>query len=173
MIIKKEWVWPLWLRAIHWIVAMIIVLNAFFLDGDLPHQILGYVAAAAVLVRILMGFIGEGFHRLSHFPLKFSDLQLFFRTHFKRTHHYEGHNPVASYVYLLMWLLVVLLAVSGWMLGLDAFWGDERLEEIHEWFSNALVFLTIMHLMGVLADAILYKRKTWMAMISGKVSDRD
>jgi cytochrome b len=165
---NKVVLWPLWLRGLHWLIAIIIILNAFVLeDGDPPHRYLGYVAFAAVLIRFLMGFIGIGVVSFKHFPLGLSNIKHFLSTHFKKTHSYEGHNPLASWVYIVIWILVLLLGVTGWMLGLDYFFGDETIEDIHSLFSDALIVLVIIHLIGIGIDAILYKRKTWMGMING------
>ena len=76
-------------------------------------------------------------------------------------------NPLASYVYVFIWLCVVCLALSGWLMGLDAFWGDETLEEIHEIISNILLALVAMHLFGMLTDFIFHKRKPWKKMLKG------
>lgn len=162
-------IWPLWVRIFHWVLAVIIILDAFVLeDGDPPHRYLGYLALGIVLVRFLMGFVGKGHENFKNFPVGPSHIKKFLSTHFQKAHHYEGHNPLASLTYFVMWFLVIALGVSGWMLGLDAFWGNEMVEEIHGLFSGALIALVVFHLIGISIDAILYKRKTWMGMISGK-----
>lgn len=164
---QGTYVWPVSVRINHWALALIIILDAFLVEDDL-HNYLGYLAALLVGLRLIQGLTGKEHVRLSSLPLKLSDLKSYFKNHLKGHAQYEGHNPAASVVYILMWLLVIALAVSGWMMGLDAYWGDENLHMIHTWISNALIILAILHLVGVFLDAFIYKRKTWMAMISGK-----
>lgn len=159
--------WPLSVRLIHWALALIILLDMFWLEDDL-HNYAGYIGVFFVFLRIVIGMRGKGVHRLSSLPLKLSDFRFYFRHHFQGKAHYEGHNPAASLVYILMWLMVIFLGISGWMMGLDAYWGDENLHNIHNYLSNSLLILIVLHLIGVALDAIIYKRKTWMAMISGK-----
>lgn len=65
------------------------------------------------------------------------------------------------------WGLGFVCFVSGWMQGLDAFWGDESLEEIHKFIGNALMGLVAIHLIGIARDAIIHKRKSWMSMVDG------
>lgn len=166
---KNEVIWPLSVRFIHWIVALVVLLDAFWLEeGDAPHEYLGYLAAVLVIVRFGIGILGHGAVKFSAMPIKANDFKIFLRNHFKGQAHFEAHNPLASVVYLLMWLLIIGLAVTGWMMGLDAFWGDQTLEEIHSQFSNALVGLAIVHLIGLMIDSFIYKRRTWMGMIDGK-----
>lgn len=159
--------WPLSVRLIHWALAVIIVLDMFWLEDD-PHNYAGYIGVVLIFFRLFVGMRGKGIHRLSSLPLKFSDFQFYIQNHFQGKAHYEGHNPAASLVYILMWLVVIALAVTGWMMGLDAYWGDERLHNIHVLLSDFLLFLIGLHLIGIAMDAIIYKRKTWMAMISGR-----
>ena len=162
-------VWPLSVRAIHWSVAIIVFLNTFVIEeGDPPHRWLGYVALVAIVVRILQGIRGPKHVRFSDMPIRFSEIKDFLKYHFTdKSIDHIGHNPLASIVYLMMWFCIIALGISGWMMGLDAFWGNETLEIIHEKISDFLLVCVYVHLLGVAIDAILYKRKTWMAMIKG------
>lgn len=77
------------------------------------------------------------------------------------------YNPKAVYVYYAIWAMIAGLGVSGFMMGLDRFWGNQTLEDIHEAISNLLLVLVTLHLFGVFFDAYKNKRRTWMLMISG------
>ncbi len=49
-------VWDPVVRLFHWTVVAGCVLNLFVLeDGELPHEIVGYVVAAALVVRFVWG----------------------------------------------------------------------------------------------------------------------
>lgn len=159
--------WPLSVRLIHWALAAVIILDMFWLEDEL-HNYAGYFGVTLIFLRLIIGIRGKGLERLSSLPLKFSDFEFYLRHHFSGKAHYEGHNPAAWMVYFLMWLVVISLGVTGWMMGLDAYWGDEGLHNIHVYLSNALLFLIALHFIGMALDAIIYKRKTWMAMISGR-----
>jgi cytochrome b len=168
---NQDIVWDLPTRVFHWIVAIPVLLNFFLEGGELPHKILGYVALIGLLLRLIWGFKSTSHSRLAHFPLKRSEVWDYLASIAKREPKmYVGHNPIASWVYLLIWLMVVLLGVSGFMMGLDAFWGEEWLEEIHEALSNILMGLVLLHLGGIFFDSIKFKRKTWLGMITGKKS---
>jgi hypothetical protein len=49
----------------------------------------------------------------------------------------------------LLWTLVLMLGVTGWMSRLDAFWGDERVEAAHSFLADVLLVAVILHLAGV------------------------
>jgi len=128
-------------RFIHWIIAFVVLLNLWILEeGKIVHRYLGYFAVSCVVIRLILG-------------LK------------KNVNHY---NPNAKYVYYLIWLSVLALGGTGFLIGLDRFWGHKLLKEIHEFFSYSILFLTVIHLMGVFLDAYKNKRKTWLVMINGK-----
>lgn len=133
--------WDIPTRATHWSLALCVVLNFFIIEeGSDLHDYVGYLASGLVVFRIGWSFFGSGF-----------------------TH----HNRLASFVYFLIWSLVIALGISGWMMSLDQFWGEEWLEDIHENLSTALQILIVTHLAGVALDSIRYRRPTWKSMITG------
>ena len=134
-------VWNIQIRIFHWLVALPVLMNFFLEGGDGPHNVLGYVALSALILRLI--FIKR--------PV-------------------IDRSPIATSVYALIWLVVILLGVTGYMMGLDAFWGEDWLEEIHEALATVMKVLVFLHLVGIAKDAIKFKRKTWLAMITGKRS---
>lgn len=161
--------WPWYIRLIHWGLALIILLDAFVLEeGDPPHRYIGYVAVGFVLIRFVLGIVGKGKFNFKEMSIHPKKILFFLKTHFTKEHHFQGHNPLASLVYYLMWLDVIALAVTGWLLGTDEYFGDEGMEILHGQLSNGLIALVVIHLLGMTLDGILYKRKTWMGMISGR-----
>jgi cytochrome b len=169
--LDKNIVWNKVIRLTHWLVAVIIILNMFvFDDGDDLHIWLGYIAAGIVLFRLIYGFVSrDQSHSFSNFPLSPSSLFKFFQDKInQRDHVYKGHNPAASWIYILIWICAAGLTVTGWMLGLDRFFGSEEVEQLHVYFNTALQVTIIIHLLGIGLDSIQFKRKTWMGMFTGR-----
>ena len=150
-------------RILHWAIALPVLFNFFLSGGDTLHIVLGYTALAALLMRLVWGLVTKDKAHFKNFPLSVNEIR-----NYSRTKEYPGHNPLASIVYILIWLLVGLLGVSGYMMGLDAFWGEEWLEVLHQNFSHALSGLVICHILGMSYDGVKHKRKTWLGMITGK-----
>lgn len=137
--------WSLVSRLIHWFIAIPVLLDFFLEGGDPPHRWVGYVALLFVLVRIAWGFVtkDEGAFR------KFTpDLK-------------RG-------VYALIWLMVFSLGITGHMMGTDAYWGVEWVEDLHDVLADILMILVLLHLSGIALDAWKFKRKTWLRMINGR-----
>jgi len=66
-------------------------------------------------------------------------------------------------------LIVLGLGTTGHMMEeIDAFWGEAWVEDLHENLSLALQVLLGLHLVGVFADSLRYRRHTWRSMITGK-----
>ncbi|MDG1065393.1 MAG: cytochrome b/b6 domain-containing protein [Luminiphilus sp.] len=138
------------IRCFHWLLALGIVVNYAFLEsgGDL-HEWLGWALGALVLLRVAAGFISSGdasFARLNLSPrLVLRDLRNLVGDYPDQ----EDHSAAGSWMIVLMLTLVVLLAVTGWMQDLDAFWGEDWLQAVHEWLANSLVALAGLHVLAV------------------------
>lgn len=165
-------IWPVGIRLIHWIVAGACVFNFWISEeGEIPHRYAGYLAAAVVVLRLFWGvFSSQPELKLSSMwgaarevPVELK--RLLSRQALSLT---RGHSPLASPVMLAMWGLVLALGVSGWMLGLDAFFGSELLEESHELCSHALQLLVVAHLTGIAHETLGHRWPAWRAMIDGK-----
>ena len=131
------------IRFIHWAVASAIFFNLFITeDGEFLHRFLGYAAVLLVVIRLVYGLTTKN-HR--QFP-----------------------NKIAVLTYFAMWGSLIALAVTGFILGTDRFWGDDLIEESHELIANFLEMLIIIHILGFSFDAYKFKRRTWLNMINGK-----
>ncbi|MCX6116840.1 MAG: cytochrome b/b6 domain-containing protein [Proteobacteria bacterium] len=162
-------VWDKFTRFVHWTIATCVVLNLYIVEeGDPPHEWIGYAAVAFVFIRSIWGIFANGHANFRQWPLTFSELQTFVKNEIQRKPKpYPGHNPAASYTYIAIWSLIAALAISGFMMGLDAFWGEEWLENVHNAFSIILQICILAHLLGIAVDSYHFKRKTWMGMITG------
>jgi len=71
----------------------------------------------------------------------------------------------------LLWLLVLLLALTGWMSHLDAFWGDERVQHVHAWLADALLAAVVLHLLGVGVMSWRWRENLPATMLTGRKRD--
>jgi cytochrome b len=68
----------------------------------------------------------------------------------------------------LLWSLVLLLGVTGWMSRLDAFWGDDGIRDIHAGLARALLVAVAVHLSGVVAMSLRWRENLVAAMLTGR-----
>ena len=163
-------VWDRFVRIFHWTLVLC-VLNNFFIfdDGKNIHQWTGYISLSLVVTRIIWGFIGTKHAR-------FSD---FFPTPTKLIHHlkelksgvhdgYSGHNPLGALMILTLISVVLCLGLTGWMQTLDAFWGEEWLQNLHAYIADALIMLATVHALAAILMGRLERTHLIRAMFTGK-----
>ena len=162
-------VWDLFVRIFHWTLVSCVMVNYFVLDdGESIHEWLGYLASALVVARVVWGFIGSPYARFANF----------FPTPRRLQHHVSqwvrgkpemhwGHNPMGALMMLALMGLVLGLGVSGWMQTLDAFWGEEWLQDLHELLGNVLIGLVTLHALAAIVMGRLERTRLIRAMVTG------
>ena len=162
-------VWDLFVRVFHWTLVGTVLLNQFVLEeGETLHEWAGYLAAALVAARIVWGFIGSRHARFSDFFPTPSRLWQHLRAmRSGRPEHHWGHNPLGALMMFLLMGLVLGLGVTGWMQGLDAFWGEEWLQELHEVLANALLLSAGLHAASAIVMGRIERTRLVKAMVTG------
>lgn len=164
-------VWDPVVRLFHWSLAFAFVANYFVTEaGEGWHRWIGYFAVAWICVRTVWGFIGRGAARWSDFwptPARV-------KAHVQallggRDVHRLGHSPLGALVMLLMMTAMLALGVTGYMLEeIDLFWGEEWLENLHEWIANGLAALVALHLFAAAFESIRLRDNLPLSMITGR-----
>lgn len=165
-----ERVWDPFVRFFHWSLVALVVLNEWVLDdGDAPHQWAGYAAAALVLLRVLWGFIGPRHARFTDFWPTPARLRAHLRAWRRegRAPATTGHNPLGALMMLALMLLVLLLALTGWLQGTDRFWGDEAVQDLHESLADGLIVLAGLHAAAAILMGRLERTRLVKAMFTG------
>lgn len=162
-------VWDPLLRVLHWTLAAGF-LGAYVFDEprDL-HETLGWIAAAAVAVRIVWGFVGPTSARFADFVPRPSTLLAYGRDVIAgRERRYVGHNPAGGAMVVALLAIVAILGTTGWMMGLDAFWGVAWVEALHETAANVGLGLVMLHWLGVAWESLRHRENLALAMITGR-----
>ena len=156
--------WDTAVRVLHWLVAALVLFNLVRDDGDWWHRSLGYVAAGAVVARLLWALVAGRHAGLSALRPSVPATLAYLRARAPRQ---PGHDPLGLWLVWLMWLLVLLLALTGWLSRLDAFWGDERVHDLHAWLADGLLAAVIVHLLGVAVMSWRWRENLPAAMVRG------
>ncbi|MDE1182125.1 cytochrome b/b6 domain-containing protein [Paraburkholderia sp.] len=165
--------WDISVRFTHWTVAGIVVWNLFG-PTDQAHRVLGYIAAGLVVFRVIWGFVGTRYARFSAWWPTAAHLAEYLRSlAVGKPIRHLSHNPLGALMAIALWLLVIGLAVSGWMMRLDAFWGEDWLEGLHTALSVALQVCVCAHIVAAIVMSLWTRDNLIGAMLTGFKRDVD
>ncbi len=162
-------VWDAPVRAFHWTLVACIVVDYFVLtDGKDLHRWLGYTASALVAWRLVWGFIGSTHARFADFfPTPRRVLRHVRGLMAGHAEFHAGHNPLGALMMLALLALVVALGVTGWMMSLDAFWGEDWLEDLHGVLADVLIALAGLHAAAAIVMGRIERTRLIKAMFTG------
>lgn len=162
-------VWDRVVRGCHWSVATLFLLDYWLLEGgERAHEWAGYALGAVVILRIVWGFVGSRYARFREFLPTPARLRHYL-AHFPDNHgDRPGHNPVGALMILFLLVMLLVTALSGWLQELDAFWGEEWPQRLHELAADAVMVAVVVHVAAVL----LMQRLTGVALIRAMITGR-
>jgi len=161
--------WDVFVRVAHWTLVATVAGAWLTRHSGNWHEWLGYAAFAVVLARLVWGWTGTRYARFSQFvrspaaTLRYA-LQVLART----APRHVGHNPLGAFMIVLLLVMVMLVAATGWLLTTDAYWGIKWMEDLHEGASNALFSLVALHIAGVAFSSIRHHENLVAAMVHGR-----
>jgi cytochrome b len=162
-------VWDRFVRLFHWSLVACVALDSFALDGsEAPHHWAGYAAAALVGARIAWGFVGSRYARFSQFfptPTRIREHLVHLRN--REPAASPGHNALGAVMMLALMAVVMALGITGWMQGLDRYFGEEWLMDLHEQLADALIALVVLHVAAAVVMSAWEKTNLIGAMITG------
>lgn len=161
-------VWDGVVRLFHWSTVILFALAYLFESPRDLHKLLGYTLMVVLAVRVIWGFVGTPHARFWNFvptPRRF----LLYMTDLARgrERRYLGHNPAGGAMIIALMACLAGIGVSGWMMGLDANFGQDWVEELHESFVNLALLLIALHLAGVALASIRHRENLVKAMLTG------
>ena len=157
--------WDAAVRVLHWSLAALVLFDLYLDDGGWLHRTIGYAAVGVVVARWLWAAVAGGRGRSTTLRPSLRDTLSYLRLGAPRT---RGHDPLGLWMVWLLWSLVLLLGVTGWMSRLDAFWGDDGIRQVHEWLAHALLIAVAVHLCGIVAMSWRWRENLVAAMLTGR-----
>jgi len=158
-------------RLLHWLLAGLVLFDYFIDDeGGLLHRSVGYIAVGVVFSRLLWSALGKGANAFAALRPSLEKTLAYGRAGAPRA---VAHDPLGLWMVWLIWSLVLLLGLTGWMSRLDAFWGDETVQGLHLWLANALLAAVLVHVTGVAAMSWIWRENLPAAMLSGRKRRHD
>ncbi|RDK08350.1 cytochrome b/b6 domain-containing protein [Cupriavidus lacunae] len=162
-------VWDPIVRLTHWGVAALVLWDLYEDSGGPLHRNLGYAAACLVLVRVAWGMVGSGAGNFREWLPRASGVVAYVKAavagHPPR---FLGHNPLGALMMLVLWILILALAATGWMSRLDMFWGEDWPKDLHGVLAYLLLALVGMHVAAAILMSRLHKENLILSMVTGR-----
>ncbi len=178
---RRILVWDAPTRLFHWC-AVVLVAACYVtvrLDWMQWHAWAGEALLALVLFRIAWGVFGSQTARFSHFlGSPFGALRHLARLHHREPDRQVGHNAAGGWMVLVMILLLLAQSLTGLYVNNDI--ADEGpfteimpapvanlIERLHTTLWNALLAAIALHLLAILAYAIVKRHNLVLPMLTG------
>lgn len=163
-------------RMFHWLFALSFLGAYLTADGErwrLLHVTLGYTMAGLLAFRVLYGLFGPRQARLAMLWRKVAGLPQWGRAavagrSLAAVNWRQGQNLLMGVAIVLLLALVVPLTLSGY--GTYNEWvGSDLLEELHEFFGNALLAVVLAHLALLALLSVVRRRNQATPMVTGRM----
>lgn len=161
-------VWDPLVRTFHWTLVLG-VFGAYFIERprDL-HEALGWLTAGAIGVRLIWGIVGAHYARFSQFVPGPARLVRYLADLVRgRETRHIGHNPAGGAMIILLICLLAAVTLTGWMMGQDAWFGEQWVEELHTLLADGVMLCVALHVLGVIVASIRHGENLVRAMITG------
>ena len=167
---REVLVWDPLVRLIHWSLALAILLNGTVIeDESQTHEWIGYFALGLVALRLVWALVGPKHARFSAFPPSPARALRHLRAMLSgdRTIHLS-HNPLGALMVYNIWLSVIAIGVTGYMMTTLTFFGVDWVEEVHEAVFAWLILSVGLHVGGVVFDSMRSGVNLVRAMVNGR-----
>jgi cytochrome b len=163
-------VWDPFVRIFHW--SLVTLFVAAYMTGDMSgktHDNIGYGVLALVAARVVWGLVGPRHARFSDVVRGPRTVLVFLRDSLRlKAPRYIGHNPAGGAMVLALIAVIAVICGSGVMMTLDAFWGEQWVEDLHVYATWTAIGLVVLHVAGVVLASVEHRENLVGAMFTGR-----
>lgn len=169
-------------RMFHWLFALSFLGAYLTADGEswrLLHVTLGYTLAGLLVFRVLYGLLGPRQAGLGLMWRKLAGAPAWLRSltqsrSLADINWRQGQNFLMALAVVALLLMVLPLTLSGYATYND--WGDflggDWLEEVHEFFGEAFLFVVLAHLALIAGLSLLRRKNQALPMLTGRIAGK-
>ncbi len=169
-------------RMFHWLFALSFLGAYLTADGEswrLLHVTLGYTLAGLLVFRVLYGLLGPRQAGLGLMWRKLAGAPAWLRSltqsrSLADINWRQGQNLLMALAVVALLLMVLPLTLSGYATYND--WGDflggDWLEEVHEFFGEAFLFVVLAHMALIAGLSLLRRKNQALPMLTGRIAGK-
>ena len=169
-------------RMFHWLFALSFLGAYITADGErwrMLHVSLGYTMVGLLAFRVLYGIFGPRQASLGVMWRKLSSAPAWLRSLTQTRaladiNWRQGQNLLMALAVVALLAMVIPLTLSGY--GTYHEWGDflggDWLEDVHEFFGEAFLFVVLAHLGLILGLSVLRRKNQALPMLTGRIEGR-
>lgn len=162
-------VWDIGVRLFHWSLVTMVISTYIIIDPRQIHRALGYIVVGLIAFRFVWGVAGTRHARFINFIPGPVRLIGYLRDMLHgREERYLGHNPAGSAMIIALLVTLCAVGVTGYMMGMDAYFGQSWVEHAHELLVNILIVLVGCHVAGVIYSSRRHRENLVKSMITGE-----
>lgn len=164
-------VWSRFVRLFHWSLVATVALAWITSEvGRGLHEPIGWVMVALLSLRLAWGLAGrDRAARFASFVCGPAAVFAYARDVLRqRAPRFLGHNPLGGWMVIALMLTLAAVAVTGWLMTTDAFFGSEIMEEVHEALAEGVLVLVAVHVAGVIYTGRHQRENLVRAMLTGR-----
>jgi cytochrome b len=159
----------------HWLFALSFLGAYLTADGErwrLLHVTLGYTMAGLLIFRLLYGLFGPRQAGLGSLWRKLAGIPAWLRSlgtssSIIAVNWRQGQNLLMGLAVAALLFMVVPLTLSGYATYND--WGGDWLEEVHEFFGEALLIVVLAHIGLIAGLSMLRGKNQALPMLTGRI----
>lgn len=162
-------VWDIGVRLFHWSLVAMFAATYVVAEQRSLHRTLGYVVIALISFRLVWGIIGGKHARFADFIPSPRRLSGYLRDMIRGTEaRYLGHNPAGAAMIIALLTTLGGICATGYMMGMDAYFGLEWVEDAHKALVSLALILIIGHIGGVIFSSVRHRENLVKSMITGE-----
>jgi cytochrome b len=161
-------VWDIGVRLSHWGLVAGVLAAYLSEDSRSLHRSFGYGVMVLIGFRLVWGLVGTHHARFASFVPGPVRLIGYLRDMARgREARHLGHNPAGAAMIVALLLVLGGISATGWMMGMDAWFGVAWVEDAHEALVNVLIGLVVLHIGGVAVASLRHRENLVKAMVTG------
>jgi cytochrome b len=161
-------VWDIGVRLFHWGLVAGVLAAYLSEDSRSLHRIFGYAVMGLIAFRLIWGLVGTQHARFASFLPGPVRLLAYLRDMARgREARHLGHNPAGATMIVALLAVLGGISATGYMMGMDAYFGVEWVEDAHEALVNGLIVLVMLHVAGVAVASRRHGENLVKAMVTG------